>query len=78
MADDFVHGVEVVEGEQQQAGDHEVDDGSADADFSLVDDPDIAGDATACVGGGVLLAVMLAYLRTGKRFMKLRQNISNY
>jgi hypothetical protein len=68
--------VEVIEGEEGESGDEEVDNGAGHADLPLVDDPDIAGDASGCVGQGVLLAVMLPYLRMGNCFMKLRQNIS--
>jgi hypothetical protein len=75
VADDLVHGVEVIEGQQQQAGDDDVDDGSAHSDLGLVDDPDIAGDAAAYLTHRLLLAVTLAYFRTGKTFIKLRLNM---
>ena len=47
MSDNFVDSVEVIEGEQHDSGNHEVNDGSCSANFSLVDDPNIAGDAAS-------------------------------
>jgi hypothetical protein len=46
VADDLIDGVEVVEGEKHEATDDEVDDGSSESNFSLIDEPDITGDAS--------------------------------
>ena len=78
VADDLIDSVEVVESEEHDRSDHEVNDRPSKSDLCFVDEPDVAGDAAAFVMVMVLLAVMLAYLRIGNTFMKLRVNMIDY
>ena len=75
VSDDLIDSVEVIKGEEHDSSHNEVNNWSCESDFCLVDDPNIAGDASAWVRIMVLLAVRLAYLRMGNAFMKLRVNM---
>ncbi len=45
MPNEFVHGVEIVEGGKDEGPDKKINDGPGSSNFSLVDKIDIAGDA---------------------------------
>jgi hypothetical protein len=76
VSDDFVDRMEVVEDEEEDAGDCHVNEPAGETRLLETVHPHVSVHRTSWLKLGLLLAVMSAYLRTGQTLMKLRLNIN--